>query len=378
MFESPPPIVHEFHTGDMVHVFEGTGVGNVKTRHVAWFGRVVGREGDLYLVRNRVLAAKGRPSLVDGKFMQKQTDFGLGCGTDEKRVHFRNLTKRTREKILHSADKRNNWSVQAAHKELTKVKKQKTQQKDAYLARREKVETQGASLANQCRTELEQQVAYWQGKCETLKEKISFAHEDFKRTRHKQEVLSCVFLYSSVFSCLISCLVLSSVELCFDVINYCFCFPYYTGRKLKTAHCSCYNIKGSFCQERGEPIILTRSAKPWQNKFASSPFALCPSPFSLLLCFYVIKYCIWLHYNTGKKLTIAYCSYCNIKGILCQERGEPINFNEECEALAKNNFRLPPSPFALPPCPFPLRSYPGALPPTPFPLPPYPLTLNPY
>jgi hypothetical protein len=107
MFESPPPTEHEFHTGDMVHVFEGTGVGNVKTRHVAWFGRVVGREGDLYLVRNRVLAAKGRPSLVEGKFMQKQTDFGLACGT-EKRVHFGNLTKRTRERILLSADERNN------------------------------------------------------------------------------------------------------------------------------------------------------------------------------------------------------------------------------------------------------------------------------
>jgi hypothetical protein len=249
MFESPPPIVHEFHTGDMVHVFEGTGVGNVKTRHVAWFGRVVGREGDLYLVRNRVLAVKGRPSLVEGKFMQKQTDFGLGCGTDEKRVHFRNLTKRTREGILLSADKRNNWSVQVAHKELTKVKKQKTQQKDAYLAKREKVETQEASLANQCRTELKQQVAYWQGKCETLKEKISFAHEDFKRTRHKQEVLACVFLYSSVFSCLLSCLVLSSVELCFDVINYCFAFIIIQEESLKLHTAAVTTLKEAFVKK---------------------------------------------------------------------------------------------------------------------------------
>ncbi len=82
VFESPPPTEHEFRAGDLVHVFEGTGVGNVKTRNVAWFGRVVGREGDLYLVRNRVLAAKGHPSVVEGKFMQKQTDFGLACGTE--------------------------------------------------------------------------------------------------------------------------------------------------------------------------------------------------------------------------------------------------------------------------------------------------------
>ncbi len=211
VFESPPPTEHEFCARDLVHVFEGTGVGNVKTRHVAWFGMVVGREGDLYLVRNRVLAAKRRPSVVEGKFMQKQTDFGLACGT-EKRVHFRNLSKRTRERILHSADERNNWSVQEAQKELTKVKKQKTQQKDAYLARREKIETQGASLANQCRSELEEQVSYWQGKCETLKFKISTAHDEFKRTRNKQEVLSC--LTCILQSPLLLYLVLSSLLLC--------------------------------------------------------------------------------------------------------------------------------------------------------------------
>jgi hypothetical protein len=42
MFESPPPIVHEFQTGDnMMHVFEGKGVGNIKIRHgcgLVWKG----------------------------------------------------------------------------------------------------------------------------------------------------------------------------------------------------------------------------------------------------------------------------------------------------------------------------------------------------
>ena len=107
MFESPPPSLPEFEVGDMVHVFQETGVGNVKTRHVAWFGRVVGREGDLFLVRNRLLAAKGRPTCVKGKFMKKQTDFGLAFATEE-RVHFRTLSKRTRDRILLSADERNN------------------------------------------------------------------------------------------------------------------------------------------------------------------------------------------------------------------------------------------------------------------------------
>jgi len=39
------PCVHSFKEGDMVHVFEGTGVGRVKNRDVGWFGKVVGRGG---------------------------------------------------------------------------------------------------------------------------------------------------------------------------------------------------------------------------------------------------------------------------------------------------------------------------------------------
>jgi hypothetical protein len=203
MFPSPSPTVHEFANGDMVHVFEGTGVGNVKMRHAAWFGRVVGREGDTYLVRNRLLVAKGRPVKVDGKFMEKQTDSGLSCGTQE-RVHFRTLSKRTRERILHSADEQNNWSAQAAQKELIKVKKQKTEQKDAYIARREKIESQGATFVHQCKTELEQEVQYWQGKYETIKGKFTSTHEDRGQASHKHEVLYCLVLPSLFLSGLVS------------------------------------------------------------------------------------------------------------------------------------------------------------------------------
>ncbi len=74
---SPQLPVPIFAEGGMVHVFEGTGVGKESLRNVGWFGKVVGREGDVYLVRNRLLAAKGRPILVEEKFMRIQTDFGL-------------------------------------------------------------------------------------------------------------------------------------------------------------------------------------------------------------------------------------------------------------------------------------------------------------
>ncbi len=91
VFLSPEPYVHLFAVGDMIHVFEGTGVGKEGQRNIGWFGKVVGREGDAFLVRNRLLAAKGRPNLVDGQFMKLQSDFGFECGSGE-RVHFRNLS----------------------------------------------------------------------------------------------------------------------------------------------------------------------------------------------------------------------------------------------------------------------------------------------
>ena len=142
-FFSPQPPVPLFAVGDMVHVFEGTGVGKEGLRNVGWFGKVVGREGDAFLVRNRLLAAKGRANLVQGEFMKLQVDFGMESGSGE-RVHFRNLSKRTRDRIMDRADERNNWEVKLAKKEVVRVKKQNTQQKDAYLLRREQMSMQGS------------------------------------------------------------------------------------------------------------------------------------------------------------------------------------------------------------------------------------------
>ena len=122
------PYVQKFKEGDMVHVFEGTGVGRVENRDVGWFGKVVGREGDFYLVRNRLLAARGRPNRVEAQYMKVQVDFGLTSGSEE-RVHFRSLSKRTRDRILLSSDEHNNWQAKDAQKQLVKAKKQKTAEK---------------------------------------------------------------------------------------------------------------------------------------------------------------------------------------------------------------------------------------------------------
>ena len=212
-FFSPGAPVPIFVVGDMVHVFEGTGVGLKGGRDVGWFGKVVGMEGGAYLVRNRLLAAKGRPCLVDGQFMRVQVDYGLECGSGE-RVHFRSLGKRTRERILQSADERNNCTAKEALKELTKVKIQKSIEKEAYLLRREQMEEMGTSSRQAIKRDYEEQIQYWQSKNELLDEKMRTNLSNYKRISGKKEVmkLACIVLaLSDCPFCLISCFDLSEI-----------------------------------------------------------------------------------------------------------------------------------------------------------------------
>lgn len=197
-FFSPEPPVPTFGEGDMVHVFEGTGAGKKGGRDVAWFGRVVGREGEAYLVRNRLLAAKGRPTLVEGKFMKLQVDFGLESGSGE-RVHFRNLGKRTRERILQSADERNNWTAKEAKNELTKIKQQRTKEKDAYLLRRARMDEIGTSSRQQTQKDYDEQINYWQSQTERLKDKMKTSLSNYKRISEKKEVFICFVLCLDLF-----------------------------------------------------------------------------------------------------------------------------------------------------------------------------------
>ena len=156
-----------FKAGDSVHVFEGTGPGQVLMRSVAWFGRVVGMKDGKYLVRNRILAGRGSPALVDGQYLTLQTDFGLGVGSGE-RTHFRNLTKRTRDRIEESVDRRNEFVVKEAREEIKKLKKEKTEVTAAHRERVEKVcETSNAAV-NVERLKFKEQLDYWRKKSDTL------------------------------------------------------------------------------------------------------------------------------------------------------------------------------------------------------------------
>ncbi len=125
-----PEHVPLFKVGDSVHAFEGTGTGQVKMRSVAWFGRVVGMKEGKFLVRNRILAARGSPALME-QYLQLQTDFGLGVAMYE-RTHYRTLSKRTRDRIEQTVDRRNDGVVKEARDEITKLKTKQTKDSEAH------------------------------------------------------------------------------------------------------------------------------------------------------------------------------------------------------------------------------------------------------
>ncbi len=108
---------------------------------------------------------------------------------------------------LQSADECNNLTAKEANKELTKVKKQKTKEKEAYLLRRERMEEIGTSSRQQTKSDYDQQINYWQSKNEQLEEKIKTNLSNYKRISEKKEVLilACLVLaYPVCPFCLIS------------------------------------------------------------------------------------------------------------------------------------------------------------------------------
>ncbi len=142
-------------------------------------------------MRNRLLAARGRPNLVEAQYMKVQVDFGLTSGS-EKKVHFRSLSKRTRDRIMLSSDDHNNWQAKDAQKQLVKAKKQKTAEKEAYLVRRQQILTQGISVKDQYTNDFEIRLKYWQEKCDSLQQKMRTNQDNQKRTMQKLQVLSSV------------------------------------------------------------------------------------------------------------------------------------------------------------------------------------------
>ena len=165
-----PKFVPLFKNGDLVHVFEGTGSGQVKMRSVGWFGRVLGMKEGKYMVRNRILAEKGSPALIEGEYLTLQKDFGLGM-VSEERTHFRTLSKRTRTRIEASADRRNGFAVEEAHKQIKKLKTKITTETAAHRDRYEKKAAQGKAGVYQTSLDHKGHMDFWHKKCSALETK---------------------------------------------------------------------------------------------------------------------------------------------------------------------------------------------------------------
>ena len=206
-----------FEKGDCVHVSEGTGSGQVKLRSVGWFGKVVGMKKGKYLVRNRILAGKGSPALVEGEYLTLQTDFGLGLGMGE-RTHFRNLGKRSRTRIEESADRRNGFVVREARKEIKKLKTKNANETEAHRERVEKTAAQGKAVMLEDNHNHKEQLEYWGKKWSRLQSKMAQQGQQHKLAlakmveKHQQHEVRLIVLFSFHFlhpplflsSCLIS------------------------------------------------------------------------------------------------------------------------------------------------------------------------------
>ncbi len=178
-------------------MFEGTGSGQVKMRSVGWFGKVVGMEKGKYLVRNRILAGKGSPALVEGEYLTLQTDFGLGLGMGE-RTHYRTLGKRSRTRIEESADRRNGFVVKEARKEIKKLKTKNAIETEAHRERVEKTVAQGKAVRLEANQNHKEQLEYWGKKCSRLEEKKAQQGQQHKLAltkmvkKHQQHEVSLI------------------------------------------------------------------------------------------------------------------------------------------------------------------------------------------
>ena len=199
-----PEFVSLFKKGDLVQVFEGTGSGQVKMRSVGWFGRVVGMKEGKYMVRNRILAGKGSPALIQGEFLTLQKDFGLGMASEE-RTHFRSLSKRTRNRLEESADRRNGFAVEVAQKQTKKLKTKITTETAAHRDRYEKTAAQGRAGVDQASLDHKGHIDFWHKKCSALEMKKAEQVRLHKVAlgkmvnTHKQELVSLLDL--SVLIC---------------------------------------------------------------------------------------------------------------------------------------------------------------------------------
>ena len=136
-----------------------------------------------FQVRNRILAGRGSPALVEGQYLTLQTDFGLGVESGE-RTHYRNLPKRTRDRIEQTVDRRNECEVKFVRQEIKRLKTKQAVDTEALRDRAEKVVEQSNAASNDAKLKNKEQLQYWKQKCETWKTKKAKSQTQSSTVNH--------------------------------------------------------------------------------------------------------------------------------------------------------------------------------------------------
>jgi hypothetical protein len=95
--------------------------------------------------------------------------------------------------LLARSDEHNNFAAEKAEKDLKKVKRQKTQDKETYERRRLQVEEKGATAQLRNKNEHEGNLVYWQLKAEGLQDKMKTMKVHPNPTRLIHLILTTTF-----------------------------------------------------------------------------------------------------------------------------------------------------------------------------------------
>ncbi len=91
---------------------------------------------------------------------------------------------------MNSADEHNNDIRNTAERALAHVKKQKSQESQAHVIRRDQITQQGMAALQESKAEYDRKLMFWEGKCDMLEKQ----KEALKEHHKKKEVFHCLVL----------------------------------------------------------------------------------------------------------------------------------------------------------------------------------------
>jgi hypothetical protein len=95
---------------------------------------------------------------------------------------------------LNSADEHNNDIRNTAERALAQVKKQKSQETQAHVLRRDQITQQGLAALQESKTDYDRKLVFWEGKCDMLWKQKEALKDHHKTTVKQKEVFHCQVL----------------------------------------------------------------------------------------------------------------------------------------------------------------------------------------